>query len=270
MKIKLLGMLMTIAVLLSAGASVFAEQSTPDEFLRVLNQAQEKSRASEWSAAVPLWERVVKLNPQVAGFWYALGTAQRNAGDFRKAIPSLERSFELGAGRLSTVALDIARSYAGLKEKESTLKWIERSLELGYRVRENLRNEAAFAFLRDDAKFKTLTGDVDTNRMSRTEGWRYDLSRLETEIRRMHYRPFRKISQAQFESESQRLRNEAPNLTDNQIAVGIMRLMTMIGDGHTGLFPDLITAWNGVPMQFDLFQEGLFVTTADPKYADIV
>src|SRR5687768_14934086 len=268
MKNKLLSILMTIAVLLSADTRLFGGQSSPDEFLRVLNQAQERSRASEWVAAVPLWERVVTLNPQVAGFWYALGTAQRNGGDFRKAIPSLEKSLELGAGRLSTVALDIARSYAGLKEKEPTLRWVERSLELGYRVRENLRNEAAFAFLRDDAKFKTLAGDIDTSRMSRTEGWRYDLSRLETEIKRMHYRPYGKISQAQLESEAQRLRSEVPNLTDNQIAVGIMRLMAKIGDGHTGLFPDLITAWNGVPMQFGLFEEGLFITTADPKYAD--
>src|SRR5687768_17259288 len=126
MKIKLSSILMTIALAAQAGA--LAGQPTPDEFLRVLRQAQERSRAAEWAAAVPLWERVVTINPQVAGYWYALGTAQRNAGEYRKAIPSLERSLDLGAGRLSTIALDIARSYAGLREKEPALKWIEHSL----------------------------------------------------------------------------------------------------------------------------------------------
>ena len=260
---------MTMAII-AAGSCVSAQQSTPEAFLTLVNQAQEKSNASEWAAAAPLWERVVAINPTVAWYWYLLGTAQRNAGDYRKAIPSLEKSLDLGAGRLATIALDIARSYAGLKDKEMTLKWIERSLELGLRSRENLRTEATFAFLRDDARFKTFATDIDPNRMSRAGGWQYDLSFLETEIKRMHYRPFRKVPQAQFESECQRLRNDAPNLTDNQIAVRIMRLMSLIGDGHTGLFPDLMASWSGVPLQFGQFQEGLFVTMADPKYAGLV
>jgi hypothetical protein len=270
MKIKFLRMSMAIAVLFASASCMLAGQTTPDEFLKILNQAQQKSRASEWVEAVPLWERVVAINPKVAGFWYALGTAQRNAGEYRKAIPTLQKSLEMGGARLSTVALDIARSYGALKEKEATLKWIERSLELGFRVRGSLRTEPTFAFLLDDARFKTFTDDVDARRMSRAEGWRHDLTMLETEIKRMHYRPFRKISQTQFESEWQRFRSEATNLSNNQISVRIMRLMAMIGDGHTGLFPDLISEWKGVPMQFGLFEEGLFVTMADPKYADVV
>jgi len=269
MNIKFLSMFMTIAVLFSIDVS--ASQVTPDEFLKVLDQAREKSRASEWVAAVPLWERVVTMNPKVGGFWYALGTAQRNAGDYRKAIPTLEKSLELGGGRRSTVALDIARSYAGLKEKEPTLKWVERSLELGGNLRDTIRGEAAFAFVRDDAKFKTLIDEIDATKMSRAEGWRHDLTMLETEIKRMHYRPFRVISQPQLESEFQRLRNDVPGLSDPQIVVRIMRLMALIGDGHTGVFPDFfISTWQAVPMQFNLFEEGLFITAADPKYADIV
>jgi hypothetical protein len=210
------------------------------------------------------------MNPKVGGFWYALGTAQRNAGDYRKAIPNLEKALELGGARLSNIALDIARSYAGLKEKEPTLKWIERSVELG-NLRSIILADAAFAFVREDAKFKTLAGDIDTTRMSRTEGWRSDLAMLETEIKRMHYRPFRVISQTQLESEFQRLRSDVPGLSDSQVVVRIMRLMALIGDGHTGVFPDFfVSTWNAVPIQFNLFEEGLFITAADPKYADIV
>ena len=117
MKTKFASILTTISILFAAQAYVFAAQPTPDEFLTVLNQAREKSRASEWGNAIPLWERVVAMNPKVGGFWYSLGTAQRNAGDNRKAIPSLEKALELGGARRSTVALDIARSYAALQEK---------------------------------------------------------------------------------------------------------------------------------------------------------
>ena len=269
-KIKLLQKLIVIGISFVFCSSALAQQTTPGEFLTLLNQAQEKSNASDWIAASPLWERVVAINPNVAWYWYRLGTAQRNAGDYKKAIPSLERSLDLGAGRLSTIAMDIARCYAGLKDKEQTLKWINRSIELGFRVRESLKTDATFEFLRDDPKFRALAVDVDTKIMSRTEGWKYDLSFLEEEIERMHYRPFRKVSQPELESDFQQLRKDVPKLTDNQIAAQIMRLMALIGDGHTGLFPDLVSGWNGVPMQFGQFEEGLFITTADPKYADLV
>src|SRR5690348_8257769 len=116
MYIKFLCVLMAVVILFSVDVS--ARQVTTEEFVQILNQAREKSRNSDWAGAVPLWERVVTINPKVGAFWYSLGTAQRNAGDFRKAISSLEKSLELGGARLSTVALDIARSYAGLKEKE--------------------------------------------------------------------------------------------------------------------------------------------------------
>jgi hypothetical protein len=52
MNIKFLTLLMTIAVLFAADARVFP-QATPDEFLKVLNQAGEKSRASEWGRRRP-------------------------------------------------------------------------------------------------------------------------------------------------------------------------------------------------------------------------
>jgi len=270
MKIKRFQKLIMIGIILVFCSSARAQQSAPGEFLNLLNHAQERSNASDWTAAAPLWERVVTLNPNVAWYWYLLGSAQRNAGDYKKAIPSLERSLDLGAGRLSTIALDIARCYAALKDKEQTLKWIDRALELGFRVRESLKTEAAFEFLRDDPKFKALAVDVDTKSMSRSEGWKYDLSFLEGEIERMHYRPFRKVSQAVLERDFQQLRKDIPKLSDNQIAAQIMRLMALIGDGHTGLFPDLMSSWNGAPMLFGQFKEGLFITSADPKYADLV
>ena len=65
--------------------------------------------------------------------------------------------------------------------------------------------------------------------MSRTEGWRHDVSFLAEEIKRMHYDPFRKVSQAQFDHEVRRLRDDVPRLTDDQVTVRIMRLMSMIG-----------------------------------------
>ena len=268
---KLFPAMIVIAALLGAQPRSFGQQPSADAFRKVLSQASEKSQAQEWAAAIPLWERVISINPNVAGFWYALATAQLNAGENRKAIPSLEKSLELGARSRWLIAYQLAQVHALLQEKHPALKWLDRSIELGFRNREGIRGDQTFAFLKDDPHFKSLTAEINAGRMSRTEGWRYDFSFLETEIKRMHYYPFRQVSQANFEAEAQRLRDEIPQLTDNQVIVRLMRLMSLIGDGHTGTFPDLISTWQkATPLQFGIFKEGLFVISADPKYADLV
>ena len=261
--------LIVVAAVVTADACVFG-QSSPDDFLRDLRQAQEKSRARDWTSAIPLWERVVAANPHVGWIWYSLATAQYNAGEYRKALPSFEKALELGAGPLGRIAFDIARSHAMLKEKEATIQSLQRALELGLRNRDRIGTNEEFAFLRSDPRFKSLTGAIDKAHMSRTDGWRHDIAFLQAETRRMGYDPFRKVSQTQFESEAERLRADIPSLTDNQIIVRIMRLMSLVGDGHTGVFPHLVPSWKAVPLQFELFQEGLFIVAADSKHADLV
>lgn len=257
-------------VIVVAAAIPLQAQPDPNAVLNDLNQAQAKSQSRDWAAAVPLWERLVAGNPHVGWWWYSLGTAQFNTGEYRKAIPSFEKAFELGAFvPLGRIAFDIARSHAGLKEKEPTLLALQRALDLGARNRDRLGANEEFAFLRSDPRFKSMIGEVDKAHISRTDGWRHDISFLETEVKRMGYDPFHKVSEAQFHSEVQRLRADIPKLTDNQIIVRIMHLMTLVGDGHTTVAPQAVSSWKTVPLQFELFREGLYIVAADPKYADL-
>jgi hypothetical protein len=79
------------------------------------------------------------------------------------------------------------------------------------------------------------------------------------------------VSQADFEKEGRRLREDVPNLTDNQIIVGLMQWMSKIGDGHTGCFPDMISQWDqAIPLQFGSFDDGFFVISAEPSHKDLV
>jgi hypothetical protein len=271
MRLRIFSHAVVIALILVSTTAAFAQQSDTGSFLKLVRDAQEKSQAQDWAAAIPLWKQVVATNPHMARFWYALATAQINAGANREAIPSLEKSLELGARSLWLIAYQLAQVHALLQEKDAALKWLDRAIELGFRRREGIRSDPTFAFLKDEPRFKSLTAQIDASRMSRTEGWSLDLTFLESEVKRMHYQPFRKVSQVEFETEVKRLREDVPRLTDNQVVVRLMRVMSLIGDGHTGVFPDFVPGWRqAVPLQFELFQEGLFVIAADPKYAELV
>ncbi|TAH37290.1 MAG: hypothetical protein EYC70_09970 [Planctomycetota bacterium] len=261
-----------LAAGLCTGMPAPAQQPQPDAVLELLRQIQDRYRAQDWAAAVPLLERIVEINPHVADFWHSLGMARSRMREHRGAIAALEKALELGAGSASNnVAYEIARNYGFLGEKGPALEWLQRALESGFRRRENIRGDAAFTLLHGDATYQALAMPVDTASMSRAEGWAYDISFLELEVGRLHYDPFRKVSKAVFESEARRLREEAAGLTDNQIIVRLMALLSMIGDGHTGCFPDLVPAWSQtVPVQFEIFREGLFIVAAEPGSADFV
>src|SRR5262245_18949613 len=167
-------------------------QQKIDKYLDTVRQADASSRAQDWLAAAPLWERVVETNPHVAAFWFSLGLALQNAGENRQAIPALEKALQLGASYPHTVAYFLARSHALAGDKQAALQSLEKALALGYRYRDRMRADQAFTALKDDPTFKNVAGVVDTTRMSRTEGWAYDIAFLEREVKRMHYAPFRK------------------------------------------------------------------------------
>lgn len=265
----------TMRALIVSGALVWLAQvsaAAPDSYTELVRKAQERSEAQDWRAAAPLWQQVVEINPTVAMFWYALGTAWSNAGEYRKAIPALEKSRELGAGSITFFpSYDIARAYGRLGEKKPTLEWLETALDDGFRSRETIRNEEAFTFLRGDAEFKKLANAVDRTEMSPAQGWRSDLSFLETEYARLHYSPYRKISQPDFEREIGALADAAGKVSDNEMRVRLMKLLAKAGDGHTGAYPEMMPTWKTtLPLQFELYREGLYIISADPSHVDLV
>ncbi len=264
--------LIAALVLIVAQVVAFIPAARADTYLELVRDANARFEAADWAAAAALWERVVEINPHVANFWYALGTSWLNAGEYRRAIPALEKARALGFGNLTIKpAYDVARAYGLLKEKEPTLTWLQQALDDGFRSRERIRTDEAFAFLREDARFKKIANAVETDKMSRVEGWRSDLTFLETELERMHCGPFRKVSQAEIEGEFAALRKDVEQLTDNEITVRIMKLMAKLGDGHTTCAPNMVTAWTqSIPVQFGVFSEGVFIIAADSIHANLV
>lgn len=249
-----------------------AADSPTEAFLRTLQQAREASRASAWGAAIPLWEQVTQRNPVTGEFWYQLGEARYNHNDFRGAIPAYEQSLRLGFALPSSRVRDIARCHAMLGEKEFALTALERAFALGYRRIELIRNDPAFQALRAEPRFHKLIASADTGKMSRAEGWRYDLQLLAREVKRLRYQPFRSISEPEFDAAVQQIHDAIPRLSDMQITIELLRLLARVRDGHTTIYamferPELR---KNLPIDFAFFEEGLFITAADARYEHLL
>jgi len=270
-KTQLLMLTLTVCCGISVAQTTLSQRAGTENYLEVLVQAQAKTDAKEWVAAAVLWEKVVAVNPVEGRFWNQLATAHYNAKNYGRSIAAYEKVSELGAISPSYSAYNIACNYALLGEKESALKWLEKSLNLGFPSLAHAQTDTDLKSLHDDSRFKKLVGLDDTSKMSREEGWRYDLQLLSREVKRKAYLTFRGTSEAEFDTAFKRLSDAVPNLTDAQIAVEMMKLMRKVGDGHSGLLggmrPEFLQT---LPVQFYMFEEGLFIISADPKYKDLL
>jgi hypothetical protein len=237
-----------------------------------LARAKVASRVEAWGDAIRLWEAVIARNPVAGQFWAQLAEARYRGGAYRSAIEACEQAVSLGAGYPAESMYRIACCHARLDEREAAITALQRAFDRGFRHVERAQTDPDLRVLHDDARFRDIVGLTDTTAFSRDAGWRSDLALLAREVKRLGYSPFRLVSEAQFDARVADVHDAIPRLTDVQIAVEFVKLMQLAGDGHTRLndltsHPELCQT---LPMQFSLFEEGLYITAADPKHADLL
>jgi hypothetical protein len=123
----------------------------------------------------------------------------------------------------------------------------------------------------------------DTAQLSRTQGWNLDIDVVASEVRRRAFHPFIErerdriewgttLTSAEFDAAIAQLRDSVSTMTDTRVAVGIMKLLRRVGDGHTSAFPEGGPA--AMPLALPLltfdFAEGQYVIAAAPSYAQLL
>ncbi len=257
----------------SAVQSTGAQKAARGSFAELWHLAETKTAAKQWDEAAALWEEVVQQNPVDVKFWRFLAQTRYQAKNYRNAIPAFEKVIELRGGFPAGAAYNIACCYALLGEKEPALKWLEKSFGMGFRDLPRAQTDTDLQSLHDNPHFQKIVALIDTSRMSREEGWRYDLALLAREVKRKGYAPFRQISQTEFDASIRKLSDSISKLTDMQIIIEITKLVAKLGDGHTAVTPGPNARpefHKTLPLKFYLFKEGLYVIAVDPKYKELL
>jgi hypothetical protein len=97
-----------------------------------------------------------------------------------------------------------------------------------------------------------------------------DVRELGAQIELLHPDPFRSVSRLRFQSQLNALAGRAPTLSSDELLVGILRIITLLGprNGHTGLFPADPANTRELhlyPLRLYDFSDGLFVVDAVDK-----
>jgi hypothetical protein len=101
--------------------------------------------------------------------------------------------------------------------------------------------------------------------------WREDLHALARELPQRHKDGLAHLSRDEWDAAVNRLDARIPQLQRHQIVVELMRLVALVGDGHTALWPDLQSeiGFRRLPIELYDFSDGLFIVTADSAHRDL-
>lgn len=251
-----------------------ATSHTPEEIAAVpklVEDAAKRLAERKYAEAADLFERAAAINPVDGSVWKGLADAQYGAKSYAKAIENYEKAGTLGADYKFVAPYNIACCYALMGKREKALNSLEKAFAAGYRFIDQTAKDEDLKSLRNEPRFIRLVAGDDVSKMSRDEGWRYDLRLLHREITRIHYNSYRVTPKQAMDAFVRKLEAEIPRLTDPQITVRLMELMKMPGDAHTALRPPTLRGPDArnAPIQLFLFTEGLFVTAAAPDHSDL-
>lgn len=100
--------------------------------------------------------------------------------------------------------------------------------------------------------------------------WQADVRFLGEELPKRHRNAFHRLKREDFESAVKTLSDRVPALSEDEIIVGMMKIVAMVKDGHTSIVPREYFRSGIYPVKFYLFRDGLFVEKAAPEYAEII
>jgi hypothetical protein len=103
--------------------------------------------------------------------------------------------------------------------------------------------------------------------------WKEDFVYLKENMERVHINPYHRTDQKTFDQYISKVVNDLPSCNEDQALVSLVRMISMIGDGHTlvNFFannPD--KKFHCFPLRSYVFNDGLYVIGSSPEYSDLV
>lgn len=241
--------------------------------VRYAHLKDEITAAADLMKAKPAMEEAVKIYTQDGDLWWRLGRARLQAKEYDSGIEAYQNALKLGAfGNKfkASVEYDLACAYSLKGDREKGFELLGKSLDAGFRDLQHLREDTDLTLLHGGKRWMELAATKDVSKMSRDEGWRYDLWLLNREVSRIHYNAYSRYSKAEQEGWVRNLNAAIPKMTDHQIQVAFMKYMRRVNDGHSHIRPNHTAMNPSLPIQLAWFQEGMMITAADPSLKELL
>ena len=237
-------------------------------------RAKQLVEVGKLAEAQALMEQRARDYPRDPENWRLLAGLRSATGDHTGAAEAYETAGTLwgwGIGQANGYMAAASHLAAGNRRKAlDRLRWLIEEQHGFYRA--SLYNWPEFAALKEDPEFLTLIGRVDAGGWTRERGWLHDIDLLHDEVKRVNpdYRdaPF----PAAFTRAYAQLKANVPKLSDEEIFVGMQRMLATLRQGHLVLWADdsATTPNRYLPLRLYAFPQGLFVIDASDAHRELI
>ncbi len=222
----------------------------------------------KYAEAEPLAERLVREYPRDGENWILLGRVKAALDRYAEAAAAYERAGPLmGWGVFHLAGVNAALNRLGAGDREAAFGHLRREV---FERRSLFRTRLPdwFPTLRSDPELLRLAGRADTAGWTRDEGWARDLEHLRDEVKRTNPDYHDEPLPAEFTRRFEELKRSVPRLSDEEIYVGMARMLASLRQGHVALFTP--PAGRQLPLHLYAFPEGVFVVGAAEPHGDLV
>ena len=230
--------------------------------------ATAKSKAKNWAEAETLWEKATTLNLTDGNGWLELGRTRYELKKYLEAIEPLQRAHDLGVSYAWDMPYFQACCYALGGKPSEALDRLEFAVNAGFRNLNDVRKDEDLVSLRNLPRYRELVDDLDVSKLDRTSGMTHDIRFFQREIKRLDYRE-RNGGNTGVDKFADQFVADLPNLSDNQVMVRFMKMASLMGDGHSSVFP-AHESIVGLPVQFTGFPDGVYILSAAPDHKNLL
>lgn len=247
-----------------------AQQPLSKQYVELRDKAYEQLVSGKFDEAEKSFRKALDLYDQDGQVWLSYGQTASKNGHFDEGISAGHKVLELGAfgAKVKSQALfEMACAFCGKKDITNAWQALEQSMAAGFRSLDQVRKEPRLESLHTNPKWTELSATRDLSKVSRNEGWQYDLWLLDRELRRIHIAPYRTKTEQERNTWVRQIHDQIPSLTDEQVTIEFMRYVASFNDGHTRI------SVPGLPrprLQLFLFEDGLYVLSAHSDHKDLV
>lgn len=237
-------------------------------YYRLRDSAYALVDARSNAAALPLLLQLTRDYPRDGTNWIRLAQIHMRLGQNSDAIRAWQMAGTILGWSNINARLNQAIIYNALGQKDSALALLRRQVFDDHSItRQSIAELQQFASLRDDPEFRLITGTTRSPSWTRDEGWRADLDYLHSELGRTapDYRD--RPLPAEVTRRYEQLKRDVPTLSDEEIFVGMTRMLAPLRAGHTSLFMPTDTRY--LPLRIYAFPDGIYIMEGQGSYANL-
>lgn len=254
-----------IILLFLISAELFSQTGfSTKEADRLLNE-------KKFNEAEEIYKALSVSDPYNGYIWSNYAYCLYSLKKYPEAIDIYKKSIETGF-ECSSNAYNIACCYSLINDAENAVQWIHMAAKYKFNnLDQAILNDKDFDNIRSSKKFTEEVIPSADMISGREAGWKTDLKFMKQRMEETHFDIFRNISREEWDKQFKELENKITSLDDPRVFTEMLKITSKVGDGHTTIY----TAGDGkfkmhyLPLQFFIFEDGLYIIQASPEYKEL-